>query len=120
MKQLNLSWPAKGAAVLTLLAVAAMLAEAQDTSNQKDAPVSAVQARPSWEYARLVLNDSVAAWQAGETNVDPEALRLEALYRRLGGTFRPNLTNLLNLVGRDGWELVSTDETVWTFKRHRQ
>jgi len=120
MKQLNLSWPAKGAAVLTLLAVAAMLAEAQNTSNQKDAPVSAVQARPSWEYARLVLNDSVAAWQAGETNVDPEALRLEPLYRRLGGTFRPNLTNLLNLVGRDGWELVSTDETVWTFKRQRQ
>jgi hypothetical protein len=73
----------------------------------------------NWSYARLVINGDTVLWHAGENNLDPEPLTLEAQYRRLGGNFRPNLTNLLNLIGQDGWELVATNETIWTFKRPR-
>ena len=71
----------------------------------------------SWEYARLISNGADATWHAGETNAVPQTFPLNTLYSRLGGRSRPNLTNLLNQIGKDGWELVMTDETVWTFKR---
>lgn len=119
MKTASLWWPVGGLAIVAMIATASLVAEAQQNTNPQDKIINVENVRSSWEYARMVLNDDVVAWQGGETNVDPEAVTLETLYRRLGGKFRPNLTNLLNLLGRDGWELVTTDETVWTFKRKR-
>lgn len=71
----------------------------------------------SWQYAMLAVDGELASFQAGENNLELEVLGVEDLYRRLGGTFRPNLTNLLNLIGRQGWELVVIEEGVYTFKR---
>lgn len=73
----------------------------------------------TWQYAMLAVDGDMASFQAGENNLELEVLNVNDLYRRLGGTFRPNFTNLLNLIGRDGWELVTIEEGVYTFKRRR-
>ena len=75
------------------------------------------QQRTTWEYARLLVNDGNTAWHAGENGLIIDVVPLEVQYQRLGGVQPANLTNLLNVIGRDGWELVATDESVWTFKR---
>jgi len=76
-----------------------------------------VESRGVWEYARLAVDGELASFQAGENNLEIEVFGVEELYRRLGGTFRPNLTNLLNVIGKDGWELVVIEDGVWVFKR---
>ena len=73
----------------------------------------------AWEYARLISDGTEATWQAGETNQVQQTFPLETVYRQLGGRSRSNLTNLLNRIGQEGWELVATDEVTWTFKRQR-
>lgn len=100
--------------ILLLFASLVTLAVAQDRERggRKEGQVI-------WEYARLAVDGDLASFQAGENNLDLEVLGIEDLYRRLGGSFRPNVTNLLNLIGRDGWELVVVDEGVWVFKRRR-
>ncbi len=80
-------------------------------------PAQQTQRRTNWEYARLLVSDGNAAWHAGEVGQIIDIVPLEILYQRLGGNRPANLTNLLNVIGRDGWELVATDESVWTFKR---
>lgn len=70
-----------------------------------------------WQYAMLAVDGELASFQAGENNLELEILGVDDLYRRLGGTFRPNFTNLLNLLGRQGWELVTVEEGVYIFKR---
>ena len=71
----------------------------------------------TWEYARLVTDGEQATWHAGETNAIPQTFPLNTIYKQLGGRSRANLTNLLNQIGEEGWELVATDESNWTFKR---
>ena len=71
----------------------------------------------TWEYARLITNGEQATWHAGETNAVPQTFPLNTIYKQIGGRSRANLANLLNQIGKDGWELVTTDETNWTFKR---
>ena len=73
----------------------------------------------SWEYGRLIIEGDEATWQGGETSAPLQIFSVDGLYRRLGGRSRSNLTNLLNTIGNDGWELVATDEIIWTFKRQR-
>ena len=72
-----------------------------------------------WDYARLITDGESVSWHAGEMNVEPQIFTLETQYRRLGGRSRPNLVNLLNQIGSDGWELIVTDEVYWTFKRQQ-
>lgn len=115
MKREHFFVAALALASLISIGTVAMVANAQ-TQDRPAADAS----RVTWEYARLVMSDELVAFHAGETNVVPEAVSLDVLYRRLGGNLRPNLTNLLNAVGNDGWELVTTDESIWTFKRRRQ
>ena len=101
---------------LVLLAfVVTAFASPQVSSRTTELTVNSQQT--TWEYARLVTNGNNAAWHAGETNAVPQSFPLSTLYSRLGGRSRPNVTNLLNQIGKDGWELVVTDERIWTFKR---
>lgn len=72
-----------------------------------------------WEYGRLKIDGDQVTWQAGETNNFIRTFSLADQYRQLKGNSQPTLTNLLNVIGRDGWELVATDEVNWTFKRHQ-
>jgi len=96
------------------------------------AAAQAPNARPQWEYASLVIGDAAAdvQWQAGGTTLTgpgdvtrPDLDRsVKELYRQLGGRSEsPTLGMLLNLIGRDGWEMVSYAHTrgaqVWMFKR---
>jgi len=90
--------------------------------------------RQQWEYAHLVLGDTAADlnWQNGKTTVSagdvnkPDPTRsIEALYRQLGGKEPdPTLGVLLNLIGQEGWEMVSYSRPsgvqAWVFKRPRQ
>jgi hypothetical protein len=108
-----------GLASLTGLGAVTMVANAQSRNRTQDRATSIEGTRIAWEYARLVVGDDLVVWHAGETNVVPETLTIDVLYRRMGGNFQPNLTNLLTRIGSDGWELVMTDESVWTFKRRR-
>jgi hypothetical protein len=73
----------------------------------------------TWEYGRLVVSGDEASWQGGESDAPIQVFSLDGLYRRLGGTSRSNINNLLNQIGKDGWELVAADEVTWTFKRPR-
>ena len=87
-------------------------------SNGASASTQSVQ-QTEWDYARLITDGESVSWHAGEMNVEPQIFTLETQYRRLGGRSRPNVVNLLNQIGSDGWELIVTDEINWTFKRQR-
>ena len=72
----------------------------------------------TFEYAVLTISDAETfVFNEGESNIAPRALELRILYSRLGGTSRPTLSNLLNVIGSRGWELVSVDDQIWTFIR---
>ena len=101
--------------LIVLAFVVTAFAAPQLTSQTSRLSVNSQQT--TWEYARLITNGTEATWHAGETNAVPQTFPLNTLYSRLGGRSRPNLTNLLNQIGKDGWELVATDESNWTFKR---
>ncbi len=89
-------------------------------------------ARPQWEYARLVEGAAAAdyIWSTGKTTLrapgdvakpDPDRA-IGELYRQLGGKEQgPTFGKLLDLIGQDGWELVSYSSSgaanTWTFKR---
>ena len=88
-----------------------------------------------WEYASLVIGDAAADidWQAGGRLLKepgdvtrPDLDRsIRALYPQLGGKDEnANLGMLLNLIGRDGWEMVSYSRPAgvqtWMFKRTSQ
>jgi len=89
-------------------------------------------ARQQWEYASLIVEDLALDmhWQAGKTTLSsggdvlkPDDKRsVNELYRQMGGKEQdPTLGMLLNLVGQDGWELVSythpSGAQLWMFKR---
>jgi len=99
------------------------------------ATAQAPHAGPRWEYATLVLGDAAVDlnWQAGETSFTgpgdvnkPDLSRsVKVLYRQLGGQDQdPTLGMLLNIIGRNGWEMVSyahpSGAQVWMFKRTNQ
>ena len=68
-------------------------------------------------YAQLTIRgDDQVSWDPGGNDI-PRVETLDVTYRRLGGTQRTTLVNLLNVVGRNGWELVEVTNNVWTFKR---
>jgi hypothetical protein len=103
-----------GVVLLLVGLVALTVAQDRERNNREG---NRERARVVWEYARLAVDGDLASFQAGENNLDLEVLGIEDLYRRLGGSFRPNVTNLLNQIGREGWELVVIDDGVWVFKR---
>ena len=89
-------------------------------------------APPKWHYATLVIGDSAVDiyWSDGKTKLEspgnvtkPNLDRsLGELYPQLGGKdANPTLGMLLNLIGENGWEMVSYAHTsaaqVWMFKR---
>lgn len=79
--------------------------------------VGSQQRTSSFVYAQLtVQGDNQVTFDDGGGNV-PRVGTLDATYRRLGGSQRTSLVNLLNVIGRSGWELVVADGNVWTFKR---
>lgn len=93
---------ALGAVLLPLLATLPVpFARAQQSGRE----------RVVWEYAQLLANarqTRPAAWITAERAVAGE--NLEELFRDLaGGRSRERVTavDILNLVGREGWELVS-------------
>jgi hypothetical protein len=90
------------------------------STNNGGGPVP--KARQQWEYAHLVLGDAAAdtSWQTGTTTLsgsgdvtNPDPTRTIAeLYRQLGGKEgRPTFGLLLDLIGHDGWELVTYTHT---------
>lgn len=69
------------------------------------------------QFALLtVQSDQQVTWDDGGNDL-PRTRTLNALYGELGGTQRPTLVNLLNVIGADRWSLVQTDQTNWTFQR---
>ena len=70
-------------------------------------------------YAQLVvLNDDQVTWDPGGNNL-ARTETLDSTYRRLGGSQRTSFVNLLNVIGNNGWELVTVSSNVWTFKQRR-
>ena len=68
-------------------------------------------------YAQLTIQgENQAIWDEGG-NAIPRVDTLDGTYRRLGGTSRTSVVNVLNAIGNNGWELVEVTSNVWTFKR---
>ena len=68
-------------------------------------------------YAQLTIQgETQVTWDEGGNSI-PRVDTLESTYRRLGGTQRSSVVNLLNAIGNSGWELVEVTSNVWTFKR---
>lgn len=100
--RLLLSAAALGAVLLAcMIALPVPFARAQQSGRE----------RVVWEYAQLLANarqTRPAAWITAERAVAGE--NLEEVYRELsGGRNRERVTavDILNLAGREGWELVS-------------
>lgn len=73
-----------------------------------------------WEYAELNLEaENQVTWAPSGSNVIPQVRTFRDLYGRMGGGQRATFVNLLGQIGADGWELVTTDQATWTFKRAR-
>jgi hypothetical protein len=90
-----------------------------------------------WEYAVLFYHDdrdfgSYATWTTGKKNLGAQRKKEEEpppfskLFKDLGGKEKGgSKAELLDLIGQDGWELVSYTRTeearsrteTWTFKR---
>jgi hypothetical protein len=96
------------------------------------AVAQAAKARQQWEYASVIVADAAGDvhWQTGKTTRSspgdvskPDPSRgVNDLYRQLGGKEEaPTLGMLLNLIGQDGWEMVSYTRPpgvqTWMFKR---
>jgi hypothetical protein len=117
---------------LLLVSAAALVFAAGPSFLSTSSAARTTKTRPQWEYAHLVLGDTAADiyWQTGKATVSsagdvtkPDPSRsIAALYAQLGGQEEnPNLGALLNLIGRDGWEMVSYTRPpgvqTWWFKR---
>jgi hypothetical protein len=115
------------------LGLAAMTGQAILPTNK--ALAQAPKARQKWEYASLMFEDAAMDLhrRAGKTTLDspgsvttPDPDRsIEELYRQMGGKeHNPTLGMLLNLIGQDGWEMVSfthpSGVQIWVFKRASQ
>ena len=119
--------------LLLLVGTAALVALTGPSLHSTNyAGAQAPKARPHWEYAHLVFGDTAAEiqWHTGKTTLrnnatKPDANRsIDELYRQLGGTEQsPTLGVLLNLIGDEGWEMVSYARPpgvqTWVFKRAR-
>ncbi len=92
----------------------------------------AAKTRQVWEYASLVVGDTAVDvhWSTGKTTLTspgdvtkPDLDRsVNEVYPKLGGKEKnATLGMLLNLIGQDGWEMVSyahpSGAQVWMFKR---
>lgn len=112
-----------GLFVYSLIAAPTKVATASEFSEvvsvSAPASTSSAAAATAWEYGRLTIDGESVSWQGGESNAVLQTFSLETQYRRLGGGSTPTLTNLLNLLGNDGWELVIYDGIDWIFKRQK-
>ena len=104
-----------GVALITTAIVASLIA----APSRAQPSATTLNEATVWEYGRLRIDGAEVTWQAGETSNVVRTFSLPEQYRQLQGKSQPTLTNLLNVIGRDGWELVATDEVNWTFKRHQ-
>jgi len=115
------------------LGLLAMTAQALLPSD--NALAQAPKARQQWEYASLMFEDGAMDlhWRAGKTALDtpgsvtkPDPDRsFKEMYRQLGGKEQnPTLGMILNLIGQDGWEMVSNTHPagvqIYMFKRASQ
>ena len=115
------------------LGLAVMTGQALLPTN--NALAQAPKARQQWEHAWLMFEDAAMDlhWRAGKkaldtpgsvTNPDPDR-SIKEMYQQLGGKEQnPRLGMLLNLIGQDGWEMVSythpSGVQTWMFKRASQ
>jgi hypothetical protein len=107
----------------------------QSLLSTSSATAQGPKARQQWQYASLVIDDVAVGihWQAGKTTLSssgdvtkPDLSRsAKEVSRKLGGKEESTtLGMLLNLIGEDGWEMVSyahpSGAQVWMFKRPNQ
>lgn len=99
------------------------------------ATAQAPKARQQWQYATLIIDDYAVGihWQTGKTTLSTPgdvtkkdlSRSIKELVRQLGSKEESTtLGTLLNLVGQDGWEMVSyghpSGAQIWMFKRPNQ
>jgi hypothetical protein len=121
--------------LLLVCTLAVVVVSAQSLLRTNSAAAQVPKAPTHWEYASLVIGDAAADidWLAGRTMLKglgdvarPDLDRsVQSLFRQLGGKGEnANLGMLLNLIGRDGWEMVSYSRPpgaqTWMFKRTSQ
>lgn len=99
-------------ASLVLLSVCAFAVDAP-----RDHLGESVSSYGQCSYGQLTFESKdQVRWDEGGNDL-PRTESLSTIYRRLGGSQRPTLVNLLNLLGANGWELVQREDDTWTFKR---
>ena len=112
------------------LGLAVMTGQALLPTSSAAAPATKV--RQPWEYASLIVGNLAVDvhWETGKASLSspgdvkkPDLDRsVNEVYKQMGGKEQsPTLFVLLNLIGLDGWELVSYAHSdgaqVWMFKR---
>ena len=101
--------------VLALIAIGGGLTAYSFAAPQQGLQIQ--QRRSAIAYAQLTLQaDNQVIWDEGGNGI-PRVDTIDGTYRRLGGSQRISLVNLLNAIGSNGWELVEVNNNVWTFKR---
>lgn len=99
-----------------VIAVTSFAASPQQTSRT----TQSVQrpATQTWQYAELTYEgDDKIIWSPSGTNEIPQIRTIRDQYSRFGGRHRATFVNLLGEIGADRWELITVDESMWTFKR---
>ncbi len=104
--------------IVVTLAAAATVFALRSVAQPTSAPSHA-----RWEYASFLRSDEAAVWQAPDGSAVPPDVF--GVYDKLGGKLlRDKVANtqVLNLVGQQGWELVAVThqpgpEMTYWFKR---
>ena len=121
--------------LLLVSTLALVVLTGQSLLPPSSATAQAPKARQQWQYATLIIDDLAVGihWQTGKTTLCSPgdatkkdlARSVRDLVRQLGSKEESTtLGMLLNLIGQDGWEMVSYAHTsgaqVWMFKRPNQ
>src|SRR5687768_7147847 len=93
---------------VVLVAVTLVAAAATAFALRSGAQPTTSPSHARWEYASFLRSDEAAAWQGPDQSaVAPDVF---GVYERLGGKLprdKVNNTEVLNLAGQRGWELVA-------------
>jgi hypothetical protein len=109
--------------LVLVMSVAAAAVVVPISVAQQPPPAQQPQRQQPWQYASFLRSDEAAVWQAPDQSaVAPDVF---GVYEKLGGKLpreRVANTEVLNLVGQRGWELVAVThkpgpEMTYWFKR---